>query len=127
MKKEQKFFICLHCGNLADLVDNKGVSLVCCGDKMAELVPNMVEASTEKHIPVATATPDGLEVVVGSVAHPMEEKHHIAFVYVETNCGGVRKFMKMDTEPKLTFRFANEKPVAVYAYCNLHGMWKAEL
>lgn len=123
----QKFFICKHCGNMAGLINNKGVPMVCCGEKMTELVPNTVEASTEKHLPAVTVSGESIEVQVGSVPHPMEEKHHIAFVYVETECGGQRKCMKVGSEPKLTFNFADDKPTAVYAYCNLHGLWKTEL
>jgi len=127
MRGEQKFFICKHCGNMAGLIDNKGVPMVCCGEKMTELVPNTVEASVEKHLPVVTALDDSIEIRVGSTPHPMEEKHYIAFVYVETECGGQRKYIGIGNEPKLTFRFADDKPTAVYAYCNLHGLWKTEL
>jgi len=127
MHKDQKFFICNHCGNMAGLIDNKGVPIVCCGEKMTELVPNIVEASVEKHLPAVTILGDSIEIQVGSVPHPMEEKHHIAFVYVETEGGGQRKRMGIGNEPKLTFRFADDKPIAVYAYCNIHGLWKTEL
>ena len=127
MSGNQKFFICKHCGNISSLIENKGVPMLCCGEKMTELVPNTVEASTEKHLPAVTVLGDGIEVQVGSLPHPMEDAHSIAFVYVETECGGQRKRMKPGKEPKLTFRFADDKPVAVYAYCNLHGLWKTEL
>jgi len=132
----QKFFICKHCGNLIGLIDNKGVPIVCCGEKMTELVPNTVEASIEKHLPVVsgeTATCDCgcdcscLSVEIGSVPHPMESEHHIAFVYVETERGGQRKCLKVGEEPKLEFCFPKDKPIAVYAYCNLHGLWKTEV
>jgi len=133
---EQKFFICKHCGNLTGLINNKGVPMMCCGEKMGELVPNTVEASTEKHLPVvdfkseACGCGDGctcLSVLVGSAAHPMEDGHHIAFVYVETERGGQRKCLKTSEEPKLDFCITNDKPIAVYAYCNLHGLWKTEI
>ena len=127
MKGNQLFFTCAHCGNVAVLVVNSGVPLVCCGEKMAELVPNTVEASTEKHLPAVTVSGDRLTVQVGSAAHPMEEAHHIAFVYVETEHGGQRKRLETGAEPKASFRLENDKPVAVYAYCNLHGMWKTEV
>ena len=127
MCSKQKFFICKHCGNMVGLIDNKGVPMVCCGEKMTELVPNTVEASVEKHLPAVTETEGGIEVQVGSVPHPMTEEHHIAFVYVETRCGGQRKGMSPGDEPKAAFSFADDEPVAVYAYCNLHGLWKTEL
>lgn len=122
-----KFFICKHCGNMAGLIDNKGVPMVCCGEKMTELVPNTVEASTEKHLPAVTVAGDSVSVQVGSAAHPMEAAHHIAFVYVETARGGQRKCLKAGEAPALTFRLADDTPVAVYAYCNLHGLWKTEI
>ena len=138
MNGNQKFFKCNHCGNMAGLVHDKGVPLVCCGEKMAELAANTVDASFEKHLPAVSSESgtcscgcgDGcncLSVQVGSVAHPMEEAHHIAFVYVETEQGGQRKALKIGAEPKLNFCVVNDKPIAVYAYCNLHGLWKTEV
>jgi len=122
-----KFFVCRHCGNLTGLIENKGVPMVCCGEKMAELVPNTVEASAEKHLPTWVASEDHVTVLVGSVLHPMEQAHHIAFVYLETERGGQRKSLKPGESPVLTFAFAEDKPLAVYAYCNLHGLWKTEI
>ena len=100
--------------------------MFCCGQKMEELVPNTVEASGEKHIPVVADLGDGrLKIEVGSVHHPMLEEHHIAFVYVETENGGIRVNLK--DEPVAEVYVGNTKPVAVYEYCNLHGLWKVEL
>ena len=127
MSGKQRFFICNHCGNMIGLIKDKGVPMICCGEEMAELVPNTVEASTEKHLPSVTVTGDSISVQVGSVAHPMEEEHHIAFVYVETERGGQRKCLKVGEEPKLAFSFKDDKPIAVFAYCNLHGLWKTEI
>jgi len=123
----QKFFICKHCGNLIGLIDNRGVPMICCGEKMAELVPNTVEASAEKHLPAVTALGGGVTVEIGSAPHPMLEEHHIAFVYVETERGGQRKCLKAGEAPALAFTFESDKPVAAYAYCNLHGLWKTEI
>jgi len=123
----QKFFICKHCSNLIGLIDNREVPMMCCGEKMSELVPNTVEASTEKHLPVVTVSGDSISVQVGSVSHPMEEAHSIKFVFVETERGGQRKSLKVGEEPKLSFSFSDDKPTAVYAYCNLHGMWKTDI
>ncbi|RNC29393.1 MAG: Desulfoferrodoxin [Candidatus Dichloromethanomonas elyunquensis] len=127
MCSKQKFFICKHCGNLVGLIDNKGVPMVCCGEKMTELIPNTVEASIEKHLPVVSASGNKIEVAVGSILHPMEEAHHIAFVYVETERGGQRKCLKVGETPKAVFSFEEDKPIAVYAYCNLHGLWKTQI
>ena len=124
---EQKFFICKHCGNLIGMIENKGVPMICCGEEMTELVPNTVEASMEKHLPVVTVSGNTIEVTVGSVLHPMEEAHHIDFIYVETEHGGQRKCLKVGQTPKAVFSFEEDKPKAVYAYCNLHGLWKTEI
>jgi len=124
---KQKFFICKHCGNLIGLIEDEGVPMICCGEKMSELVPNTAEAATEKHLPEVTVSGESLSVQIGSVAHPMEEAHHISFVYVETEQGGQRKCLKVGQAPNLSFSFVEDKPVAVYAYCNLHGLWKTEL
>lgn len=125
----QKFYVCKRCGNIAVLINDKHMPLVCCGEKMSELVPNTVEASVEKHLPTVTEgiTGGSISVQIGSVLHPMESEHHIAFVYVESEKGGQHKYLKAGEEPKLEFSFSNDKPIAVYAYCNLHGLWKTEI
>ena len=100
---------------------------MCCDLAMTELVANTVEASSEKHLPDVTVSGNEIQVSVGSVLHPMEEGHHIKFVYVETECGGQRKALKIGEEPKASFSFLEDKPIAVYEYCNLHGLWKTEI
>jgi len=121
------FFICKHCGNLAGLIIKSGVPMVCCGDKMTELVPNTVEASTEKHLPEVKVSGDNVSVQVGSVPHPMEAEHFIGFIYLQTEKGGQRKTLKAGDEPKAEFAVKDDKPLAVYAYCNLHGLWKTDI
>jgi len=106
------------------LVLDKGVPIVCCGQSMSDLVPNTVEAATEKHLPSITVAVNDLSVQVGSVPHPMDEGHHISFVYVQSEQGGQRKCLKPGAEPKCEFKFIDDKPVAVFAYCNLHGLWE---
>ncbi|MBO5786988.1 MAG: desulfoferrodoxin [Clostridia bacterium] len=125
--KEVKFYVCETCGNLVGMINESGVPMMCCGKKMQQIVPGTVEASKEKHIPVATLENGVLTVNVGSVDHPMTEEHLIEWVYVQTDRGGQRKVLNAGDAPKLTFVFTDEKPVAVYAYCNLHGLWKTEL
>lgn len=121
-----RFYKCATCGNVAIKVVDSGVPLVCCGEKMQELLPNTVDASGEKHVPVVTKLDGGiLKVEVGSVAHPMEEAHHIAFVYVETERGGIR--VDLSDKPEALVYVGDEKVLAVYEYCNLHGLWKTEL
>ncbi|MBQ9137210.1 MAG: desulfoferrodoxin [Alistipes sp.] len=120
-----KFFKCRHCGNVVEKVVDSGVAVVCCGEKMEELVPNTVEASGEKHIPVVTRIDENtIKVEVGSVAHPMLPEHHIAFIYVETESGGIR--VNLTDKPQATI-VCPSKPIAVYEYCNIHGLWKVEL
>ena len=121
-----KFYKCAHCGNvIVKLVDSK-VPVVCCGEKMEELVPNTVDASNEKHVPVVTKL-DGnrIKVEVGSVAHPMLPEHHISFIYLETDKGGM--YVHLTDKPEAEFSLGDAKAIAVYEYCNLHGLWKTEL
>ncbi|HOE56953.1 MAG TPA: desulfoferrodoxin family protein [Bacillota bacterium] len=127
MCSNQRFFICKHCGNLAELIIDKGTPLVCCGEKMTELVANTVDASKEKHVPVVKVNGNIITATVGSVIHPMEEKHHIAFIYLETKNGSQRKCLKVGDEPIAEFTLINDEAVAVYEYCNLHGLWKTVL
>lgn len=118
-----KFYKCNICGNVIEKVVDSKVPVVCCGQKMEELIPNTVEASGEKHIPVVTFLDNNtIKVEVGSVHHPMLPEHHISFVYVETDNGGIRVDLK--DEPVAVISLGNAKPVAVYEYCNLHGLWK---
>ena len=127
MCRQQKFYICRHCGNMFGLIEDKGVPMICCGEEMDELIPNTEEASVEKHLPDVAAAGDVISVQVGSTPHPMEEAHYISFVYVETKRGGQRKLLQPGEEPKLRFCFTDDEPMAVYAYCNLHGLWKTEI
>ena len=122
-----KFYICRHCGNLIGMINDSGVPVICCGQKMDALIPNTVEASGEKHLPVVTVSGDSVLVNVGAVNHPMEEKHFIEWVYVETENGGQLRRLVPGGDPKVAFSLNGEKAVAVYAYCNLHGLWKAEV
>jgi superoxide reductase len=124
---ENKFYICEHCGNIIGVIHNAGVPMMCCGQKMTKLEAGVVEASHEKHIPVVTVEGNTVRVSVGSVTHPMSEEHHIAWVYLQTNRGGQRKCLDVTGAPEVTFALADETPVAVYAYCNLHGLWMAEI
>ena len=124
---ENKFYICDHCGNIVGMIHSAGVPLMCCGQKMTKLEAGVVEASHEKHIPVVTVEGNTVRVNVGSVTHPMSEEHHIAWVYLQTNRGGQRNCLDVTGAPEVTFALCDETPVAVYAYCNLHGLWMAEI
>ena len=123
-----RFFKCNHCGNVVEKVVDSGVPVVCCGEKMQELTVNTVDASVEKHLPVVTRVGDcHIKVEVGSVAHPMTDEHHIAFIFVETENGGMRINLPHTGKPDAVFCTCADKPIAVYEYCNLHGLWKTEL
>lgn len=127
MCDNNRFFICEHCGNVVGMIHNAGVPIMCCGQKMKELEPGTVEASREKHIPVVSVDGKTVTVNVGSVEHPMASEHSILWVYLQTDRGGQRKCLEVGKPPVVTFALADEKPVAVYAYCNLHGLWKADV
>lgn len=122
-----KFYICRHCGNLVCMIHDAGVPMMCCGQKMEALEPNTVEASGEKHLPAVTVEDGAIHINVGSVDHPMLPEHFIEWVYVQTENGGQRKVLKPGDEPHVTFSLGDDKAVAVYAYCNLHGLWKTEI
>ena len=122
-----KFYICPHCGNIVEMVHDAGVKPFCCGQKMNELIPNTVDASGEKHIPAVKVGEGVVEVNVGSVDHPMVDVHWIEWVQLVTDKGSYRKWLNPGEAPNVKFLLSEEKPVAAYAYCNLHGLWKTEL
>ena len=122
-----KFYICPHCGNIVEMVHDAGVKPFCCGQKMNELIPGSVEASGEKHIPTVKVEGNTVEVNVGSVDHPMVDVHWIEWIQLVTDKGSYRKVLNPSEAPHVKFLLGEEKPEAVYAYCNLHGLWKTEL
>ncbi|MGI5892657.1 MAG: desulfoferrodoxin family protein [Bacillota bacterium] len=121
---DQKFFLCEHCGNLIGLIEDSGVEIYCCGEPMTYLEPNTVDASREKHVPVASIEDNTISVKIGSDPHPMIEAHYISWIYLQTQNGGQRKCLKIAAEPEARFTVIDDTPVAAYAYCNLHGLWK---
>ena len=123
---EQKFFRCKHCGNFVGLINNAGVPMVCCGENMEELIPNTVEASKEKHIPACIVLDDAITVQIGSTLHPMEDNHHIEFIYICTERGGQRKSLKVGEPPIQTFKLVDDTAKEIFAYCNIHGLWKVK-
>lgn len=123
---EQKFYVCSHCGNIIAKVKDVGVPVMCCGQKMTEIVPGTTEASHEKHIPVYQVEGNIVTVRVGSVDHPMTAEHLIEWVSLQTKQGNQRKLLSAGQEPVVQFALCEGDEVeAVYAYCNLHGLWKA--
>lgn len=125
--EDNRFYICEHCGNIVGIVHDGGVPLVCCGQKMTKLEPGTVEASVEKHLPVVSVENGIITAKIGSVSHPMTEEHHISWIYLQTDRGGQRKALNPNEKPEVTFALTDEKPIAVYAYCNLHGLWKTDI
>lgn len=124
-KKQIEFYVCKHCGTLVGAIERKVVP-VCCGETMTKLEANTMDASQEKHVPVATVKGNTVHVAVGSVAHPMESDHYIPWIYLETEHGGQRKVLNPGDAPAADFALtADDKALAVYAYCNKHGLWKA--
>ena len=122
---EQKFYICEHCGNIIAKVKDAGVPVMCCGQKMTELVPGTVDAAVEKHVPEYTVDGNKVVVKVGAVEHPMTEDHLIEWVSLQTKQGNQRKALAAGAAPEVCFCICDSDEVeAVYAYCNLHGLWK---
>lgn len=122
-----KFYVCAHCGNIIGKIKDAGVPMMCCGEKMQLLTPNTVDASQEKHLPVVSVEDNIITVEVGSVPHPSLEEHYIEWVYIQTENGGQRKALKPGDAPVVKFACVDDKPLAAYAYCNLHGLWMTEI
>lgn len=123
---DYKFYICKHCGNIITMVKDCGVPVVCCGEKMEELVPCSTQAAVEKHMPVYKIDGNKVLVTVGENAHPMQEEHYIQWVALVTKQGLQIKNLKPDQNPDVCFALSDGNEVkAVYAYCNLHGLWEA--
>ena len=123
---ELKFYICKHCGNIIVKVKDAKVPVMCCGEKMVEIVPGSVDAATEKHVPQYAVEENIVTVNVGSVEHPMASEHFIQWVYLQTKQGNQYKELQPGEKPEVKFALCEGDEVeAVYAYCNLHGLWKA--
>lgn len=122
-----KFLLCEHCGNLVGMVRESGVPMMCCGQKMTELVPGTSDGAAEKHVPSYEVDGYLVNVTIGSVEHPMTEEHYIEWVAIETEKGAQRKTLKPGDKPSLVFALSDDDKLdAVYAYCNLHGLWKID-
>ena len=120
-----KYYVCNHCGNVIQKVTDKGTPVSCCGELMQELVAGKVDAAVEKHVPVYTMEGDTIHITVGEVIHPMVEQHYIEWIALHTKNGIWRKYLNPGEEPKADFKLSPKDEVKeVYAYCNLHGLWK---
>ncbi len=121
----RQIYHCPICGNLVEVLFAGGGELVCCGEPMKLLEGNTVDAAKEKHVPVITEMGDKIKVSVGSVPHPMEEKHYIAMIEVLTENKVLRRELKPGDAPEAIFRVKIDKVLLVREYCNLHGLWKS--
>lgn len=123
---EMKFYRCAHCGKIIAVVKETGVPVMCCGARMQELIPGTTDAAAEKHIPIYETKDGRISVKVGSVEHPMTEEHFIEWIAIQTKFGNQRKCLKPGMKPEACFLICEDDEVeAVYAYCNLHSLWKA--
>ena len=123
---KQRFYKCHPCGNIIEKIEDKGVPVVCCGEKMEELIPGTVDAAVEKHVPQYSVEGNLVKVAVGSVEHPMIPEHFIQWVSLQTKQGTQLKKLSPGEKPEVVFALAEGDSVeAVYAYCNLHGLWEA--
>jgi len=125
--RECNFLRCKHCGNLVAMIHQSGVPVICCGEPMEELRANTVEASREKHIPVVSQDQHKVTITVGSIDHPMLQEHYIEWICLEKEMGFELKYLEPGQPPKVVFEFGEDNLIAVYAYCNLHGLWKKEI
>lgn len=122
-----KIFKCKKCGKTFVTLKNSACPTFCCDEEMQQLIAGTTDAAVEKHVPVVAVNGSKVEVTVGSVAHPMEEKHFIEWILLETEKGFMIKNLKPGEEPKAQFSLADDdKLVKVYAYCNLHSLWASK-
>ena len=124
MTKRLQIYKCEVCGNIVEILHEGAGELVCCNQPMKLFEENTVDAAREKHIPVMEKTTSGTKVKVGSVAHPMEEKHYIEWIEIIADGKAYRQFLNPGDAPEATFNIEAGN-LTVREYCNLHGLWKA--
>ena len=123
MPEKLQVYKCEKCGNIVEVLHGGAGELVCCGEPMKLFVENTVDAAKEKHVPVVEKTADGFKVKVGSVAHPMEEKHYIEWIEVLADGEVYRQFLNPGDTPEATFKI-DATQVTPREYCSIHGLWK---
>ena len=125
---EQKFYRCNRCGNIITHLVKSGANVMCCGEPMQELIPNTSDGAGEKHVPVIQKEGTRVTVRVGSVEHPSLDNHYIMFIVLQTKNGIQVHHLKPGDAPAATFALPDgDETIAAYEYCNLHGLWKAEV
>ena len=120
-----QIYRCQLCGNLVEVINGAGGTLSCCGQPMTGLEENTVDAAKEKHVPIITTVAGGTKVTVGSIAHPMEEKHYIGWIELAVDGKVYRQYLKPGEPPEAFFPVTG-KNLSAREYCNLHGLWKAD-
>lgn len=120
-----EIYKCELCGNIVEVVHGGGAAIVCCGQEMTLMTENTVDAAREKHVPVIEAVAGGIKVKIGSVPHPMEEKHYIEWVEIVADGTAYRQFLKPGQSPEAFFP-VTPKTLTAREYCNLHGLWSAK-
>ncbi len=124
VKNKLEIYKCGVCGNMVEVLHVGGGELVCCNQPMNLIVENTTDAAKEKHVPVVEKMSDGYKVKIGSVAHPMEEKHYIEWVQIIAGNRSYREFLKPGMVPEAVFKLT-EGSITAREYCNIHGLWKA--
>ncbi len=125
MTKRTQIYKCEICGNIVEVLHEGVGQLVCCGQPMKLMEENTVDAAKEKHVPVIEKSGDGYKVVVGSVPHPMEEKHYIEWIELRADGQAYRQFLRPGSKPEAFFKI-EAKNVSAREYCNIHGLWKSQ-
>jgi superoxide reductase len=124
MTTKAEVYKCGLCGNMVEVIHAAGGTLTCCGEAMKKLDENTVDASREKHIPVVEYVQGGVKVTVGSVLHPMEDKHFIEWIELLAGDKVLRQYLKPGVPPVAFFEGVTAKSVTAREYCNLHGVWR---
>ena len=123
-----KFYRCEKCGKIVEMIKSSPCPTMCCGEAMVEMVPGTSDGAHEKHVPAVTVEGNTVNVKVGEVEHPMMDAHYIMWIALETKQGIQRKVLNPGEKPEAVFALADgDEAVAAYEYCNLHGLWKAEI
>jgi superoxide reductase len=126
MTKRQEVYKCSVCGNIVEVTDAHGGTLVCCGKEMGLQAPKSADKTTEKHVPVIEATESGIKVTVGSTLHPMTEEHYIQWIEVINGDYIQRKYLKPGDQPVADFYVKYNPNLVAREYCNIHGNWTTE-
>ena len=124
---DKEFFICEFCGNIVTKINDSNVPLFCCNKPITKLEVGSIEASHEKHIPVVNISNNKIIITIGEIEHPMIEEHSILWIMLITNEGEYLKYLNVGNKPIVEFIINDERPLSVYAYCNLHGLWKKDI